>query len=562
MGDLGIEEILDHRNRVNGDTRVLEYFIKWTPASNQTDSWENAQDVADIFPDVAEEYLANHPEATEPLPEAPASPQIEYASSSFEDPPPKPAKPPAPVDSPPPNTTHTNVTTEPKRTTPTRSAPPAAAPPAPRSSTPHPERITEERERVNGDWLVTEYLVRWTGGDETWELASDVEAAFPALLRKWKERKPVKKFQSVSKVVSMMNVFAGAITDRVTAARRPPMEQAIVGLSVPIAQQSAVSCYCHLPDGEVGCGNKDGSVGLWKGQATSAPKGKYYDSYAGNMFRSCPTEHHDGEVTCITPLRDGTFVSGGADGYLRIWRSRTGQCTSVLQGHGKKLPGLLCLHAHPSGDIISAAADHSIALWDPTTGQRKQLLTGHRDKIANLCIWNRHIVSCGFDNTVRLWDLESNSEAQVYRGHTNWVRHIVANEICDKGAIYSGSDDRTIRIWDPKATTGNGSSGCRGVCTGHVEPIHCLIMLNSNKGIVSGGWDYTLRHWKEDGKLQNVFRGHDGRVLHVVELNTGDILSSALNQNLKTWDLITGKCTRTYQVGQSRNKEFIDFAVK
>lgn len=69
------------------------------------------------------------------------------------------------------------------------------------------------------------------------------------------------------------------------------------------------------------------------------------------------------------------------------------------------------------------------------------------------------------------------------KGHTSFV-------IClalDHGRLVSGSDDCTVRVWNP-ATLAQ-----RGVCAGHTAPVKCVLSLANV--IVSGADDATIRIW-------------------------------------------------------------------
>jgi WD40 repeat protein len=58
----------------------------------------------------------------------------------------------------------------------------------------------------------------------------------------------------------------------------------------------------------------------------------------------------------------------------------------------------------------------------------------------------RTAVSGSDDRTVRVWDLPGGRCTAVLEGHTGWVRSVAVT--ADGRTAVSGSDDRTVRVWD------------------------------------------------------------------------------------------------------------------
>jgi WD40 repeat protein len=89
------------------------------------------------------------------------------------------------------------------------------------------------------------------------------------------------------------------------------------------------------------------------------------------------------------------------------------------------------------------------------------------------------------DKTIRLWDLAAGVETARLEGHSGLVQALC---LLPDGRLASGSYDNTIRLWDLAA----------GVETARLEadaPINCLIWLPSGR-IVAGDSVGRL-HWLE-----------------------------------------------------------------
>jgi len=120
-------------------------------------------------------------------------------------------------------------------------------------------------------------------------------------------------------------------------------------------------------------------------------------------------------------------------------------------------------------------------------------------------------------------------------GHTNLVTCLA---VLSDGHIASGSDDKTIRIWDA------GTGECLRMLEGHTGGVTCLAVL-SDGYIASGSRDKTIRIWDAGtGECLRMLEGHTGGVTCLAVLSDGRIVSIAEDHTLRIWDTDTGKCLR------------------
>ncbi|EKX31278.1 hypothetical protein GUITHDRAFT_52979, partial [Guillardia theta CCMP2712] len=61
------------------------------------------------------------------------------------------------------------------------------------------------------------------------------------------------------------------------------------------------------------------------------------------------------------------------------------------------------------------------------------------------------IVSGSDDKTLRVWDLESMEEKARLEGHSRWVTSVAMSK--DGKTAVSGSWDETLRVWDLESMT-------------------------------------------------------------------------------------------------------------
>ncbi len=92
----------------------------------------------------------------------------------------------------------------------------------------------------------------------------------------------------------------------------------------------------------------------------------------------------------------------------------------------------------------------------------------------------------------------------MLNGHTEWVRSVAA---VNATTVVSGSDDRTLRVWD--LTTNTQSNPCTAVLNGHINTVFSVAVLNATT-VVSGSYDKMLRVWDLTKVLRNLFKnGHE-----------------------------------------------------
>ena len=105
---------------------------------------------------------------------------------------------------------------------------------------------------------------------------------------------------------------------------------------------------------------------------------------------------------------------------------------------------------------------------------------------------------------VKIWDLSTGRVLDL-RGHTALVRGLACSP--DGRRLATGSDDRTIKLWD--TTTGEEVFTLRG----HTAGVICVAFSPDGRRIASGGWDRTVRVWDTDPPASHALfrRGAESR---------------------------------------------------
>eukprot|EP00741_Cyanophora_paradoxa_P013763 tig00020710_g13286.t1 len=275
--------------------------------------------------------------------------------------------------------------------------------------------------------------------------------------------------------------------------------------------------------------------------------------------------------------RDGRrIVSGSDDRSVRVWDAETGAELLQLQGHTgpvtsvavsaqkrrKAGAGALSHDRDPEAcgrdgrRIVSGSDDRSVRVWDAETGAELLQLQGHTKTIFSVAVsagdvgaWRRgadatgrvggaqdgrRIVSGSWDTSVRVWDAETGAELLQLQGHKDYVNS-VAVSAGDVGAwrrgtdstghgggaqdgrrIVSGSDDRSVRVWD--AETGVELLNLQG----HTRDVTSVAVSAQKRRRAGGG---ALSQHRDPEAC-----GRDGR----------RIVSGSLDTSVRVWDAETG----------------------
>jgi len=80
-----------------------------------------------------------------------------------------------------------------------------------------------------------------------------------------------------------------------------------------------------------------------------------------------------------------------------------------------------------------------------------QTLEGHSSSVLSVAFSpdGSRIASGSDDRTIKIWDAKSGKEIRTLEGHSDWVLSVAFSP--DGSRIASGSDDQTIKIWDAKS---------------------------------------------------------------------------------------------------------------
>jgi WD40 repeat protein len=269
-------------------------------------------------------------------------------------------------------------------------------------------------------------------------------------------------------------------------------------------------------------------------------------------------------VNAVALRRGGRHDAAAySDGTVRVWDAVTGELVRPLPGHVSNAADVVYSPdgrwlASASGDRFDTMKPGEMKLWDADTGQEIRTFGGHSAGVYGVAfsLDGRWLASACADGTVRIWDTGdpvgkpremprhagevrrvvflpngrlasaggksgefgevkirdlSTERALELSGHTGLVWGLAASP--DGRRLATGSDDRTIKLWD--TTTGEEVLTLRG----HTAGVLCVAFSPDGRSLASGSIDRTGRVWSTSQPMGNApLRREVESLLQVSEL--------------------------------------------
>ncbi|PHH66754.1 hypothetical protein CDD81_5886 [Ophiocordyceps australis] len=275
------------------------------------------------------------------------------------------------------------------------------------------------------------------------------------------------------------------------------------------------------------------------------------------------------KVHAVTrPATSSLLATGSGDNTARIWDTETGTPKYTLSGHTH---WVLCVAWSPDGmQLATGSMDKSVRLWNPQSGKPAGAgpLTGHAKWITNLAWEPYHLWR---DGTPRL---ASASKDGTVRGSVSCVRW------GGTGLIYTGSHDKTVRVWKANDGTLVHSLSAHAHWVNHLAlstdfalrtaffdhtPIPTTdeerrakakdrfekaarVQGKLSERLVSASDDFTMHLWDPSQGTKPIARmvGHQKQINHVSFSPDNTLIASAgWDNHTKLWSARDGKFINT-----------------
>ncbi|KEH43596.1 putative transcription factor WD40-like family [Medicago truncatula] len=323
------------------------------------------------------------------------------------------------------------------------------------------------------------------------------------------------------------------------------------------------------PDGPGGSPGPDGGGGGGSG----------YDDDSVHTFTG-----HEGELYTVacSPTDEALVATGAGDDVGFLWRILNGEWASQLNGHKDSVSSLG--FSHDGTFLASGSFDGTVKIWD-ASGNLKGTLDGPEGGVEWLRWHPRgNVLIAGFDESSSVWMWNSNLDFLMsFNGHAGSVT--CGDFTPDGRTICTGSDDATLRIWNPKsgesihvvrghpyhtegitclainststiALTGSvdGSVHIVNITTGrvvstlpsHSSSIECVGFAPSGSWAAIGGMD-KMTIWDVEHSLARSICEHEYGVTCSTWLGTSYVATGSNDGAVRLWDSRSGECVRTFR---------------
>ena len=197
------------------------------------------------------------------------------------------------------------------------------------------------------------------------------------------------------------------------------------------------------------------------------------------------------------------------------------------------------------GALLERAREEEVGYdwWCPRTATMEQAeapclrkMVGHGSGVTSVAysMDGTRVVSGSEDKTVRIWDASTGEEVQRLEGHSGEVSSVAFS--MDGTRVVSGSDDKTVRIWD--ASTGEEVQKLEG----HSGGVTSVAFSMDGTRVVSGSGDKTVRIWDAStGEEVQKLEGHSDWV-------------SSVAFSMDGTRVVSGSGIRQYEFGTRRRE--------
>ena len=158
-------------------------------------------------------------------------------------------------------------------------------------------------------------------------------------------------------------------------------------------------------------------------------------------------EGHTDAISSLSFEKQGpngtpVLVSGSWDAIAKVWDLKSNALMFSFEGHSHAVAVLAY-----NSLAITGSQDGTLHFWSLETGKKvRSIDKAHKDIIRELTKVETvaGFASCSNDETIKIWSLDGEM-LRVFTGHESYVFSV--KTIGFQGLV-TGSDDRTVRIWD------------------------------------------------------------------------------------------------------------------
>ena len=278
-----------------------------------------------------------------------------------------------------------------------------------------------------------------------------------------------------------------------------------------------------LKRNEIATGSVDQTIKIWK---VNYKKGEIslYKELTG----------HSNSITCVKDFpKLNCFCSASSDNTLKLWDTSSLKCLKTLKFHTKCV--LTCCY-NPSGkkEIFSGGEDLDIIVWttekDIEKYEEKKCLKGHTKRISSLAYADdyNYLLSGSDDKTLRIWDLKNIEDIQCIKVIKDLMSPIDLLLYLENRLLV-GCEDGMISFIKM-----NKMKRCRSVRFSN-SPIYSFYIFHKHRYLIIGCKDGKTRVWKIGTNKREVLIGHTDAVTGVCDFEDDYIVTTSIDKSIKLW---------------------------
>jgi WD40 repeat protein len=149
------------------------------------------------------------------------------------------------------------------------------------------------------------------------------------------------------------------------------------------------------------------------------------------------------------------------------------------------------------------------------------------------------------DRTIQIWNTSSGNCLQTFKDHNGSVYSVTFSH--DSTRFTSGSEDQTIRIWNVN------SGDCLQIFKNYNRYVYSVVFLHDSIRLALGSDERTIRIWNtSSGDCLQTFKSHSGSVYSVIFLYDSTRLTSGSDDGtIRIWNASSGDCIQIFSVNRA-----------